>query len=208
MVPGPRNLPGGYDTWQSHHLLCISAMGDRNGRRHMENSLHITVWNINKATNMIGLPQWRRYKQCTPSPTAAQNLFAPPRTAAAVPKDLPAHDVDHNTDDGYTDEVMTYLKKEIWNKFVSKAKDHLKDAEWLKDNLNLATTEFQDRLLARGKRSGTKGIKGTFRSLAESQQQSQQEEVDRALLHGGKTDAAVPWRIRNRPHRHLRPNLG
>ena len=161
---------GGWATWQSHHIVCLSAVTDRPAKDTktkplLEDSLYITPWNINEADNMIGLPQKHRYKKAydTDIPKTLKGAARAAAVAKAQPQNLPAHNIDHNTDDGYTDDVVKHLKNEVWNKFDSKAKDHLKDAEWLQKRLNAAVTKFYDILIERGGRKGVsgRGAKGT-----------------------------------------------
>ena len=154
---------GGAHSWQSHHLICISAMGDRKTKDDettilLEKSLYLTKWNINDAPNMIGLPMYRLYIKRYDTDMAGLPATARDAAfAAVVPQSIPAHDIDHNTAGGFTDEVRDYLKTNIWNKFSSDAKDHKKDAEWLADKLKSASQTFQSWLLSeRGTReSGT-----------------------------------------------------
>src|SRR5262249_8689479 len=49
--------------WQSHPLLCIASMGNRPNVAGLEDSLYITIWNINDDTNMLGMPQKKKYLQ-------------------------------------------------------------------------------------------------------------------------------------------------
>jgi hypothetical protein len=149
--------------WQSHHLLCISSCAKRSSTdatktQLMEKSLFITVWNINEDPNMLGMPQKKKYMQAygaidrqALSKTKEDAAFA-----GVTPQNIPAHNVDHNTKDGYTDEVTKYLKKTIWDKFPNNGGDHTMDADWLADQLKAASREFQRRLLERGgpKRKG------------------------------------------------------
>ena len=141
---------GGASSWQSHHLVCICAVATRTGKDDqtsikMEQSLYITDWNINKSPNMIGLPMYRKYigvysKLDKIKPAAARTAAF----AAAVPQRLPAHDIDHNTEPGYTTEVIGYLKREIWNKYDAEVKDHKKGPEWLKTKLEKASNTSRD----------------------------------------------------------------
>lgn len=149
---------GGSRSWQSHHIVCVSAVAVRKAKDDpttllMEKSLYITEWNINKSPNMIGLPMYRKYTSIYGGIDKAKTKAARDAAFAAVsPQKLPAHDIDHNTDDGYTDEVTKYLDTNIWKKFQSTAKDHKKDAEWLAKRLTSASETFQGRLLKRGTR--------------------------------------------------------
>jgi hypothetical protein len=152
---------GGAYSWQSHHLVCICAVGTRTGKDdktvvRMEQSLYITPWNINQSPNMIGLPMYRKY--VTLYSQIDKIKIKKNRDAAlegvAAPKNLPAHDIDHNTDGGYTNEVITHLKTNVWNKFNDQVKDHKKGPEWLMKKLEGASKHFEGLLVRWGVRKG------------------------------------------------------
>jgi hypothetical protein len=146
-------------------------MGNRPNVAGLEDSLYITVWNINEDTNMLGMPQKKKYLQAygkieKMTGKAAQKTAWATATnknttlASGVPKNIPAHNIDHNCSGGYTSEVTGHLKAKVWNKFKSKAKDHKKDAAWIEDKLDKASEHFEKVLLnTRGKRK-----KGTVKA--------------------------------------------
>lgn len=144
--------------WQSHHIVCVSSLGSRTAKDDptklkLEQSLYITDWNINKAPNMIGLPQRCQFRQ---SYGAAEVLPAAAQAAAwaaVTPKNLPAHNNDHNTKGGYTDEVTSHLQTNIWDKFDANKGDHNADATWLQGQLEDASKHFEGVLIARGNRA-------------------------------------------------------
>jgi hypothetical protein len=138
--------------WQSHHILCISAMGCRqastpDATQKMEKALYITKWNINEAPNMLGMPMKLQYIEAYGDveqlPAKAQNAA----WGAVQPKDIPAHNVDHNTKGGYTSEVKDHLQANVWNKFKPQGGDHATDAKWLANELTEASKEFERILL-------------------------------------------------------------
>jgi hypothetical protein len=138
--------------WQSHHIVCVSSMGSRIAKDaatklKLEKSLYITDWNINKAPNMIGLPQRCQYRL---SYGGAEDGITNWRVV--TPKNKPSHNNDHNTTDGYTDEVSKYLQENIWDKFDASKGDHKADATWLKGQLEDASKHFEELLIERGKR--------------------------------------------------------
>ncbi|MGC4085932.1 MAG: AHH domain-containing protein [Vicinamibacterales bacterium] len=148
--------------WQSHHIVCISSVGGRTAKDaatkdKLEKSLYITDWNINKAPNMIGLPQrcWYResYGDAEKAARKATSAAAAAAAwAAATPVNLTSHNNDHNTTGGYTDEVTKHLNDNIWNKFDANKGDHNADATWLKDQLEGASKHFDGVLKSRGSR--------------------------------------------------------
>jgi len=138
--------------WQSHHIVCVSSLGSRIAKdaptkRKLEKSLYITDWNINKAPNMIGLPQRCQFRLSYGEAEAGVTSWR-----AVTPKNRPSHNNDHNTTDGYTDEVTKHLQANIWDKFDADKGDHKADAVWLKDQLEAASKHFEDLLMERGKR--------------------------------------------------------
>ena len=142
--PGYFKGLGNYD-WGAHHVLCCSCFtkidaGDAQKNAYVEDCLYITRWNINDKPNMIGLPMYGRYVR-----TNCRN---------AEPDELPAHDVDHNTTRGYTDEVTDYLNANVWQKFNDRRKKHEDNAENLKAALDSASKFFKGQLVKRGVRGG------------------------------------------------------
>lgn len=138
--------------WQSHHLVCISATGCRQGStpdttQKLEKALYITEWNINKAPNMLGMPMKLQYIEVYGDAESLPAKAQKAAFAAAKPKNIPAHNVDHNGKGSYTNEVKDYLQVNVWNKFKPKGGDHKTDAKWLADELEDASKEFQRRLL-------------------------------------------------------------
>jgi hypothetical protein len=152
---------GGAYSWQSHHLVCICAVGNRTGKDdktvvRMEQSLYITEWNINKTPNMIGLPMYRKYvnQYCVVDKIKDKGKRLATLEGLPAPKNLPAHDIDHNTDGGYTSEVITHMKTQVWNKFNDEVKDHKKGPEWLIEKLEGASKHFAGLLVRWGNRKG------------------------------------------------------
>lgn len=135
--------------WQSHHILCVSSFGSRKAKNKMklEKSLYITDWNINESPNMIGLPQRCQYHLSYGAAEAGTLSWR-----SVTPKNKPSHNNDHNTTNGYTEEVSDYLQDEIWDKFDASKGDHKADAVWLKGQLEDASKHFEDLLIERGKR--------------------------------------------------------
>lgn len=133
---------------QIHHIVCVSCIAGRKEgypddmEDYLEACLWITKWDLNAAHNLVGLPLNKQYR----------------RTDGKTPKNKPSHQVDHNTRDGYTKEVTTYLKENVWNSLTAKKKVHDVDAGTLRTQLRNASKGFRKKLTARGKRGdlGTK----------------------------------------------------
>jgi hypothetical protein len=138
-----------------HHVLCDHAVSRRaeyyeglspTTIDYLEACLWITPWTINNYDNLIGLPLNRQYRE----------------SRGKRPTDLPSHQVDHNTIEGYTDEVSKYLRKNVWNQLRAKKKVHDVDVKKIKKLLEDGTTHFDDLLAKRGKRGiGIRGQTGT-----------------------------------------------
>jgi len=135
--------------WQAHHILCNHSVTQANiadaipkpDLPFAEACLWITPWDLNDAHNMIGLPTNWQYRV----------------TDGKVPKNLPSHQVDHNTTGGYTEECTKWLKNNVWNKIKDKGKDHKANATNMKDLLRGGSVHFRTQLKKRGKRPGDKG---------------------------------------------------
>jgi len=138
-----------------HHVLCDHAVSKRAEHYeglspttidYLEACLWITPWSINNKGNLIGLPLNRQYREAR----------------GRSPKNLPSHQVDHNTIEGYTDEVSLYLRKNVWNQLRAKKKAHAVDVQKIKQLLEDGTTHFDGLLEKRGGRGvGIRGESGT-----------------------------------------------
>ena len=104
--------------WQAHHILCNHSVAQTNidaaftsagiDLTYGNDVVWITPWDLNDGHNMIGLPtNWQHRLN-----------------AGKDPLNLPSHQVDHNTKDGYTDECTKWLKKNVWNKVKEWGKSH------------------------------------------------------------------------------------
>jgi hypothetical protein len=135
----------GAGVWEAHHILCLSSMGRR---RHdypkepaeladyLEACLWVTPWDINDSRNLVGLPMKKQYHD----------------TDGEEPEDLPCHNVDHGGRDGYTDEVSSYLKENVWRSLTAKKEVHDVDVAKLQDLLEKTSEGFRKLLAIRGKR--------------------------------------------------------
>lgn len=132
---------------QAHHIICVSSVGKRRDdyprtppelADYLEACLWVTPWNINDGKNLIGLPLNRQYQD----------------SDGDQPENLPSHQVDHNTRDGYTNEVSQYLKENVWRSLTAKKEVHDVDVAKLKKELEDSSDEFRQRLSDRGARKG------------------------------------------------------
>lgn len=179
---------GGPD-WQSHHIICLMATGeyrkvsDSDQKKYLEETLWSTEWNINEAPNMIGLPTRSWYRK-----EYSDDNF--------TPVNLPSHNNDHNITGGYLDEIKGYLKKNVWDKFNPKKKDHNKDPGTLKAQLESTSKHFEGILLGRGKRN-----KGTISSWKTRFEDNIDKDARKAAYGGTRTPKSPS------PHAPDKPNL-
>jgi hypothetical protein len=127
--------------WEAHHIACNHAVEGRVikvNRAYVEDCLWITDWDLNDPDNLIGLPEYAQYKF----------------SSGASPQNYCAHDVDHNTSDGYTEECKTWLKDNVWDTLNDKKKKHDVNAEAIRQQLVKCTSLFKGKLERRGIRKG------------------------------------------------------
>ena len=110
----------------------------------MEDCLWITKWDLNDPANLIGLPLYKQYKM----------------SSGASPVNMCAHNIDHNTSDGYTKECKDWLKTNVWDTLNDKQKDHDVNADAIRKQLEDCTDEFKDKLEDRGTGNRLPGGKG------------------------------------------------
>lgn len=156
-----KNCGSGFQTkgyCQIHHIVCVSCIADRKGgypddmEDYLEACLWITKWDLNDAHNLVGLPLNRQYR----------------RSEGKIPENMPSHQVDHNTRDGYTQDVFDYLKENVWNSLTAKKKVHEVDAATLRDQLRDASDEFRGKLDEYGQRGVVGRKKGGTRNCWEN----------------------------------------
>jgi hypothetical protein len=136
-------------SWQAHHILCNHSVSESNMAAAIPKEdllfakavLWITDWDLNNSHNMVGLPTNWQYRD----------------SDGQTPVNLPSHQVDHNTTDGYTDECTDWLKTNVWDKIKDKGKDHQANAENMKTLLKSGTDHFLGQLQKRGIRPNRKG---------------------------------------------------
>lgn len=125
---------------QSHHILCISCLQDPNINGELgfiHKCMDITTWNINATHNCIALP------------TKAAYVVDESNHAW---DSLPCHQVDHNP--YYTDEVSSYLNRNIWSKLKKQQNGCNVSPSDIKGALEAGSDKWRGWLKARGKQEG------------------------------------------------------
>lgn len=141
---GGRKFTDGMTPWENeiHHILCEHAITDfsvpADKFEYIGACLCVAKWDINKKSNLIGLPMKQAYIDAH----------------GKAPTNLPCHDVDHNTKDGYTNEVKQWIHKKIWNTLVANQKTHKIEAKSIVKQLNGVIRHFKQELGDRGRRNG------------------------------------------------------
>jgi hypothetical protein len=136
-------------SWEAHHILCNHAVADRSkgiapaDLEYVEDCLWITEWNLNKPDNLTGLPTNKQYRA----------------SLGSIPVNMPSHQVDHNTSDGYTMECKDWLKDNVWKTLKDKREPHEVTAKVIEGLLNDGVTHFTALLVERGTRPDGKGTK-------------------------------------------------
>jgi len=159
---------------QVHHILPCSLFKyarieealnkDSAKATYCSDCLWITIWDINKAPNLIQLPLWGAYINAYKSlPTdrlgQPSRAIMPPAPANA-PNNLPCHDWGHLSKNGYSREVRDWLRDNIWNALNVAQNQHDVDAKKIQDQLKEGEEEWRAELeVFRGDR-----FKGTVRA--------------------------------------------
>ncbi|MEP1446871.1 MAG: AHH domain-containing protein [Paraglaciecola sp.] len=138
--------------FEAHHLLCIASVTEFVGKdKKIQDIVKVTRWCINDSHNMLGMPLWGHTinHYCT----FIGALFSKERDAPWF-ENTPMHDYDHNSTDGYKDELDDSLKELAKQIKALADKEHEMPEKKLADSLEAKSTSFRSKLLVRGKRSG------------------------------------------------------
>lgn len=138
--------------FEAHHILCIASITEFIGKDlKIKEVVKMTRWCINDSHNMVGLPLWGHTinHYCNMTGRAfIVNIEAP------WFEDLPMHDYDHNSTNGYKDELDSSLKSIAKQIKALADKEHEAAEKQLESVLKSKSTSFRNKLKARGKRSG------------------------------------------------------
>jgi len=164
--------------WQAHHVLPGTTVSratieeqikDSEKVEYIEGCKWITDWDLNEKYNLIGLPTIWDY-------ILAERISGDQKKKELIelsgskkkrisrlekllknfvgPIDLPAHQPVSWGHTDFNDEVMLYLKKEVWDPLKVKKKEHEIEPESIKSKLDKSVKSFQDKLQRRGRREG------------------------------------------------------
>jgi hypothetical protein len=137
--------------YQAHHVLCVhSVASEIVSRPGIDPIVKATKWCVNHVSNTYGMPLWgytvKHY--CKIRRSAIAVASGPPEPAF---KDIPQHDWDHNSVDGYTDEVDIELAA-LSDKIEKSKASHETKVKNIFGALNSKSRSFRSRLKRRGKR--------------------------------------------------------
>jgi hypothetical protein len=131
-----------------HHVVCVHCMTDATISEMMENDsdklqtitdcLDLTKWDINDDHNTVGLPKKSAFYEYKPSQWGG----------------WPCHQVDHNVNGGYTEQVSLFLKVNVWDVVIETAKECEFEPESLEELLKDCSDFWYDFLKTRGGENG------------------------------------------------------
>jgi hypothetical protein len=133
---------------QIHHILCVESVGRRKIHykgnveklAYIKACLDLTKYDINNANNLIGLPTNTQYR----------------KSKGQVPVNFVSHSCDHNTDEGYRDEVADWLVVNVWDSLEAKKNGHDVDPKNIAQQMKEAEKKFRERLESRALRPAPK----------------------------------------------------
>jgi len=138
--------------YEAHHLLCVACVTEMlAGEAKLREILEQTEWCINAKKNMLGMPLWGHTLQWYCDLAAGGELLE--NVAAPRFENVPQHDYDHNSKEGYTKEVKRSLAT-LAEKVAKSTDKHEEVAGTLKHDLEDLSDVYRDKLSNRGMRSG------------------------------------------------------
>lgn len=133
----------GKRNYEAHHILCWSPIVGVFLDAKVLPIVKSTKWCVNKKSNMIALPLWGHTVQWY------TNNDDEPKF-----KNLPNHDIDHNKNGGYTDEVEDSLKKFAQQIQKAMSTHQMPPDENLAGRLDQISKGYEGKLKSRGLRGG------------------------------------------------------
>jgi hypothetical protein len=133
--------------FEAHHILCVSPVTkELAGKTSIKKAIEETDWCINNGKNMIAMPLWGHTVKWYCKITKSRE-FLPKRVPAPPFKNLPQHNIDHNSSEGYTYEIKVECQR--LTKKILDSKHKLK-ADALVDELNELSDDWRDEIKRRG----------------------------------------------------------
>jgi hypothetical protein len=133
--------------YEAHHILCVSPVTkELAGNTKIQKAIEETDWCINNGTNMIAMPLWGHTVKWYCKITRSRK-FMPMDVPAPPFENLPQHNIDHNSKEGYTYEITKVCQQLV--KDVQEA-GHDLEAEGLEGALNDLSVEWEAEIKRRG----------------------------------------------------------
>jgi hypothetical protein len=135
--------------YEAHHIVCVAPATELLlGREEIEGAIKQTEWCINNEDNMMAMPLWGHTVKWYCKVTALGGSVVGSSALAAPPfANIPQHDIDHNSKEGYTWEIEEQCKKV--GKKVEKV-DHQLQGDALQGALKKMSGDFRAELKRRG----------------------------------------------------------
>jgi A nuclease family of the HNH/ENDO VII superfamily with conserved AHH len=133
--------------YEAHHILCVSPVTkELVGNKTIKAAIEETEWCINNGENMIAMPLWghtvQHYCKITKS-----KLFLPKDVPPPPFENLPQHNIDHNSKEGYTYEITKECQRLVKDIIDS---EHQLKGESLKGVLDGLSSDWRIELKSRG----------------------------------------------------------
>ena len=144
--------------YEAHHILCVSPVTkELLGNKKIRGAIEQTQWCINNKTNMKAMPLWGHTVKwyCSFDEEDDGSISGTIKSRSREPpfKNIPQHDFDHNSSQGYTWEVQEDMKKLACDVQES---GHKLQGKSLADTLDEHSKDFAKELKKRGiRKDGT-----------------------------------------------------
>jgi hypothetical protein len=142
--------------YEAHHIVCVApATKELLGNEKIKGAIEQTEWCINNKDNMMAMPLWGHTIKWYCRVTKAGGTLVGSTTLSAPPfANIPQHDIDHNSKQGYTSEIQEEMIRIAGD--VEKV-DHKLQGKALLEALKEVSKDFRAEL----KRRGTERKDGT-----------------------------------------------
>ena len=143
--------------FEAHHLLCVASVTKCiAGGKGIKEIVKNTEWCVNRKKNMFAMPLWGHTIQhyCKIEERGLNILERVDKKSVGAPKfkNIPHHDYDHNSNDGYKDELEGKLDAIAKDLREMKDKAHEAKTKELQSRLNKLSGDCRTLLQRRGER--------------------------------------------------------